>query len=222
MSRGVAVLPALQVHTIVSMPFAENTYVAWLPGQTEAVVIDPGLEPEAILEFLTGQHLTVAAILNTHGHGDHIAGNAPLKEAFPDAPLLIGAGDAALLRDAGANLSAPFGFQVISPPADRLLREGDLVEAAGIRLEVLDLPGHSPGHIVFVYRSQPVIVFGGDVLFQGSIGRYDFPGSDGRLLVQGIHAKLFKLPADAIVYPGHGPATTIGQEKRTNPFVGLG
>src|SRR6266540_6521612 len=98
----------LQIHTIVSLPFEENTYIVWQPPRTDAFVFDPGLEPDAILAFLRDQELTPAAILNTHGHADHIAGNAALKEAFPDAPLIIGAGDAAMLTDAAANLSAGF------------------------------------------------------------------------------------------------------------------
>ena len=213
--------PSLEIHAIVSMPFGENTYVAWLAGRKDCLVIDPGLEPNLILDFLKDERLTVAAILNTHGHGDHIGGNEAVKEAFPNAPLIIGASEAHLLTDANANMSAPFGMPIVSPPADRLVNEGDAVEAAGIRLEVLDIPGHSPGHVVFVYRSQPIIVFGGDVLFQGSIGRSDLPGCDGRLLVNGIRKKLFTLPDDTIVYPGHGDATTVGIEKRTNPFVGI-
>jgi glyoxylase-like metal-dependent hydrolase (beta-lactamase superfamily II) len=210
----------LTIHTIVSQPFAENTYVVWLSRRQDGLVIDPGLEPELILDFLREQGLTPAAILNTHGHADHIGGNEALKQAYPLAPLIIGADEAHLLTDAVANLSAPFGMPVTSPPADRTVREGDAVEAAGIRLEVLDVPGHSPGHVVFLYRAQPFLVFGGDVLFRGSIGRYDFPGSDGRLLLEGIRGKLFTLPPDTVVYPGHGPVTTIGHEKRTNPFVG--
>ncbi len=210
----------LRVHTIVSMPFDENTYVVSLEGRPDAVVIDPGLEPDAILEHLSSAGLTVAAILNTHGHADHIAGNAALKEAFPQAPLLIGAGDAFMLADAEANLSAPFGLALTSPPADRVLREGDVVEVAGMRLEVLDVPGHSPGHVVFVHRGRPCSVFGGDVLFRGGVGRYDFPGGDGGLLLAGIRGKLFALPDDTVVYPGHGPVTTVGHERRTNPFAG--
>ena len=214
-------MPApLQIHTIESMPFAENTYVVWLPDRKDVLVIDPGLEPELILDFLREHALTPAAILNTHGHGDHIGGNAALKAAFPDAPLVIGANEAALLTDATANLSAPFGSPITSPPADQLVHEGDVVDAAEIRLEVLDVPGHSPGHVVFVYRDTPCLVFGGDVLFRDSIGRYDFPNSNGRLLYEGIRTKLFTLPADTVVYPGHGPTTTIGREKRSNPFVG--
>jgi hydroxyacylglutathione hydrolase len=211
---------SLQIQTIVSMPFEENSYVVWLPNRKDALVIDPGLEPDLILDFLRDREVEPAAILNTHGHADHIAGNAALKAAFPRAPLVAGVNEATLLADANANLSAPFGMPVTSPPADTLVKEGDVIEAAGIRLEVLDVPGHSPGHVVFLYRDSPYVVFGGDVLFRGSIGRYDFPNSDGRLLLEGIRTKLFTLPPDTVVYPGHGPVTTVGHEKRTNPFVG--
>src|SRR5260370_38140760 len=112
----------LQIRTIVSQPFDENTYVVWRAGRKDALVIDPGLEPDLILDFLREQDLVPAAILNTHGHADHIAGNAALKEAFPDAPLIIGANEVALLADANANLSAPFGFAITSPPTDRTVK----------------------------------------------------------------------------------------------------
>jgi hypothetical protein len=138
----------LQIQTIISAPFDENTYVVWQPPCTDCLVIDPGLQPELILDFLGQQSLKVAAILNTHGHADHIAGNGEMKAAFPDAPLMIGAGDEAMLADAGLNLSAPFGLPLTSPAADQLLREGDVVEAAGLRLEVLAdprLPQGGPG-----------------------------------------------------------------------------
>jgi glyoxylase-like metal-dependent hydrolase (beta-lactamase superfamily II) len=211
---------SVNLRTVVSQPFEENSYVLWLPGRTEAVVVDPGLEPDLILDCLRDEGLTAAALLNTHGHADHIAGNAALKEAFPSAPLVIGAGDAVMLADARANLSAVFGVPLTSPPADRTVAEGDVVEAGGMTFDVLEVPGHSPGHVVFVCRgSVPLTVFGGDVLFRGSIGRYDFPGGDGELLLQGIRDKLFTLPGDTVVYPGHGPVTTVGHEMRTNPFL---
>lgn len=210
------------VHTIVSMPFEENTYVVRRADRTDALVIDPGLEPDLILNHLRDEGLEPALFLNTHGHADHIGGNAAMKQAFPKVPLVIGAGDAHLLTDAEANVSALFGTPVYSPPADRVVREGETVDAAGISLEVLEVPGHSPGHVVYVHRGEPALVFGGDVLFRGSIGRYDFPNSDGRLLFQGIRDKVFRLPADAVVYPGHGPVTTVGHEKQFNPFVGQG
>ena len=108
---------------------------------------------------------------------------------------------------------------IISPPADRLVNEGDLVEYAGFQFEILEIPGHSPGHVVFLRRGQTNIVLGGDVLFRGSIGRTDFPGGSFERLASGIRTKLYTLPDNTVVYPGHGPVTTTGHEKRTNPFV---
>lgn len=212
---------SLRMHCVVSMPFQENTYVVGLPGRRDVLVIDPGLEPELILELLTQEGLTVAAILNTHGHADHIGGNGAIKAVYPDAPLIIGHGDAVMLTDPVRNLSAPFGMPIVSPPADRTVGEGDVLDLAGIQLEVREIPGHSPGHVVFLYRDEPIIVLGGDVLFREGVGRTDFPGGSTRLLTQGIHGKLFTLPDSTVVFPGHGEETTIGHEKRYNPFVAL-
>ena len=212
---------SLQIHTVVSEPFAENSYVVWCDGGTEAIVIDPGFEPEAIREVLDEHGLTLAAIVNTHGHLDHMAGNGALKQAFPAAPIVIGPGDAPMLTDPELNLSEPFGMPVVSPPADRLVKEGDRLTFAGIDLEVFDLPGHSPGHVVYLIRGErPMIVLGGDVLFRGGIGRFDFPGGSFELLKAGIERVLWPLPPDTVVYPGHGPVTTVGHEKRTNPSLG--
>jgi hydroxyacylglutathione hydrolase len=211
--------PTIQIRTLTSVPFEENCYVVWLPGRGDAVVMDPGLEPEIILDFLRDEGLTPSAILNTHGHADHIAGNEAMKQTFPAAPLIIGVNDAPLLASAELNLSAAFGFGIVSPQADRLVKEGDIVETAGMRFEVLDIPGHSPGHVVFVVRDTPVVVFGGDVLFREGVGRTDFPGGSSRLLYDGIRGKLYTLPADTVVYPGHGPVTTVGHEMGNNPFV---
>jgi hydroxyacylglutathione hydrolase len=211
---------ALQIQSIVSMPFDENTYVVWQEDQARALVFDPGLEPDLIVDFLREQGLEAAAILNTHGHADHIGGNAALKQAFPQAPIIAGAREAPLLTDADLNLSAAFGVPVTSPPADQLVREGDVLDLEGIRLEVLDIPGHSPGHVVFVHRGDPCRVFGGDVLFRGSVGRTDLPGGSADLLFHGIRTKLFLLPGNTVIYPGHGPVTTVDHEIHTNPFVG--
>jgi hydroxyacylglutathione hydrolase len=209
----------MEIHTIVSDIVFENAYLAWLPERADAVVVDPGLDAESILDFLRERGLTLAAILNTHGHGDHIAGNAAMKHAFPTAPLVIGVNDAPMLNDAHANLSALLGFSITSPPADRTVVEGDVVEAAGLTFEVFEIPGHSRGHVVYLHRGTPYRVFGGDVLFRGSVGRFDFPGGSQEALFSGIRSKLFTLPADTIVYPGHGSVTTVGHEMQTNPFL---
>lgn len=211
----------LQLGVIVSAPFDENTYIAHLTGQNDCIVFDPGFEPDTIVAYLSEHSLTPAAILCTHGHSDHIAGNRALKERWPECPLVISAGDAEKLINPELNLSAAFGFSLISPPADRLLAEGERFTAAGFELDVLETPGHSSGHIVLVCRQfEPWRVFGGDVLFSGSVGRTDFPDGSFDDLRDAIHSKLFTLPEDTIVLPGHGRQTTIGQEKRTNPFVG--
>lgn len=211
---------ALHVIPVLSMPFAENSYIVYLEGRDDAVVIDPGLEPQLILAKLKMHQLHLTAILNTHGHADHIAGNATMKKHFPQAPLYIGVGDAAMLTDPVLNLSRPFGMDILSPPAEKLLNEGDVISVAGIEMKVREIPGHSPGHIVFILsHQQPQIVFGGDTLFQGSIGRTDFPNGNHQHLITGIKAKLFSLPEDTIVYPGHGDETTVGEEKVTNPFL---
>jgi glyoxylase-like metal-dependent hydrolase (beta-lactamase superfamily II) len=208
------------VAVIESPIFAENCYVAHLRGRSDCLVVDPGIAPEEILEVLHQNHWTPAAILNTHGHADHIAGNGRLKQRFPDAPLIIGREDASKLTNPTENLSSVYGLPLTSPPADRLVDHGDQFTLAGFDLEVRLAPGHSRGHVVFVWKApSPWLVFGGDVLFAGSIGRSDFPDSDPQALLRSIDAQLFTLPDDTQVLPGHGPPTTIGEEKRTNPFI---
>jgi hydroxyacylglutathione hydrolase len=211
--------PELVVETVVSAPYAQNAFVVWRRGSSESLVIDPGFDTRSIINILERNALTPAAILNTHGHVDHIAGNGELKAKYPAAPLMIGRNEAALLSDPAANMSAPFGMPIVSPPADRLLIEGEQFEVAGLSIEVREIPGHSPGSVVFVLAQfDPPVVFGGDVLFAGSIGRTDL-GGDFPRLASGIRAKLYNLPDATIVHSGHGPSTTIGAERRTNPFV---
>lgn len=215
--------PNLQLATIVSVDFHENTYIARLEGREDCLVVDPGLEPGKILAHLEAERLRPAAILNTHGHGDHIGGNATLKRRFGECPLVIGANEAAKLTDAALNLSAAFGTPITSPPADVTVGDADTYSAAGFDLEVREIPGHSRGHVVYLWKGQdPPIVFVGDVIFAGGIGRTDFPDGDFGQLAAGIHQKLFPLPDETILLSGHGPPTTVGHEKRTNPFVGLG
>ena len=214
--------PQIRIAAILSVPFQENAYVAQLDGRSDCLVVDPGLEPEKILEYLDSRQLIPAAILNTHGHSDHIGGNAILKARWADCPLVIGSADAPKLTDPRLNLSAVFGAELISPPADVTVNDGETYSAAGFELRVLAIPGHSAGHVVYLWEGhQPPVAFAGDVIFAGSIGRTDFPDGDFRQLEAGIHAKLFTLPDETQLLTGHGEPTTVGQEKRYNPFVGL-
>jgi hydroxyacylglutathione hydrolase len=208
------------IDVIESAPFGQMAYAITAPDRTDVVVIDPGFDVETILQLVKHYDRSLAAILNTHGHVDHIAGNAALKQAHPDAPIMIGRNDEKLLADPMLNLSAPFGVKVVSPPADRLVDDGERLEVGGFTFEVREIPGHSPGSVVFLCETfSPAFVFGGDVLFAGSIGRTDFPEGDHLKLMSGIVEKLLGLPDDTKIYPGHGPVTTIGAEKRSNPFV---
>ena len=208
------------VARIESAPFAENSYVICRSGSRDCLVIDPGFEPRAIVEWIEEAGLTPVAILLTHGHSDHIAGNGTLLERWPGLPILIGSGDASKLLDPMGNLSGRFGLALTSPPATRLLVAGERVELAGLAFTVAEIPGHSSGHVVFcVEESSPPLLFGGDVLFQESIGRTDFPDGDFAALAAGIRRHIYSLPDPPVVLPGHGPETTVGHEKLHNPFV---
>jgi hydroxyacylglutathione hydrolase len=210
----------MQLAVIVSPAFQQNAYVARLDGRSDCLVIDPGLDPDKILNYLDEHGLVPGVILNTHGHSDHIAGNGALKERWPTCPLVIGAGDVPKLTNPRQNLSALFGFSLLSPPADATVEDGDVYSAAGFTLHVLAIPGHSMGHVVYLWKDhKPCVAFVGDVIFAGSIGRTDFPDGDFDALVSGIRLKLYTLPDDTILYSGHGPETTVGWEKQHNPFV---
>ena len=208
------------IEPIESAPFAQVSYVLWLNGSMDALIVDPGFDPSALFDVVSRHKLTVVGILNTHGHADHIAGNGAVKKEFRDAPLLIGRNEAGLLTDPRANLSEGFGVPFTSPAADRLVDDGERFELAGFSFEVREVPGHSPGSVVFLCEQfSPAFVFGGDVLFQGSVGRADLGGNAAQLL-DGIKTKLLGLPDDTVVYPGHGSPTTIGWERKHNPYVG--
>jgi hydroxyacylglutathione hydrolase len=212
---------SLSIGVVVSRMFAENCYVISRQDAHRCVIVDPGLDEQRIVDLITEARLQPEAILLTHGHADHIAGVEPLKRCWPDCPVIIGAADAPKLGDPELNLSAPFGMNLTAPAADQLVKEGDRLKLAGAEWDVLETPGHSIGHVVYLWKgSSPYVVVGGDVLFREGIGRSDFSDGSHDQLVDSIRNKLFTLPDDTLVLPGHGPTTTIGHEKQFNPFVG--
>jgi len=204
------------IKTLAVGPIMANCFIVGCDETFQAAVIDPGDEPDRILMALAESNLTAKLIINTHGHFDHVGANKRLKEVT-GAPILIHLLDAPML-DQLADSAAAWGMAADnSPPPDRELQEGDEVDFGNVKLKVLHTPGHTPGGIS-LYTDHEVFV--GDTLFAGSIGRTDFPGGSFETLKQSIQQKLFKLGDDLKVYPGHNQPTTIGMERRTNPFVG--
>ncbi len=203
------------IERIVVGEFETNCYLVAAAEGEEAVVIDPGACAREILEVIEQKRLRVNKIINTHGHCDHIGANREIKEQI-GGQILIHRLDAPLLADPVGNLSHFFSSPVTSPPADIQLEEGDVVEVAGLSLKVLFTPGHSPGGISLLVPGRAV--FTGDALFQGSIGRTDFPGASLEVLLESIRQKLLTLDGQITVYPGHGEITTVGRERKENPF----
>ncbi|MDH5703011.1 MAG: MBL fold metallo-hydrolase [Aigarchaeota archaeon] len=202
-----------------------NCYLIWDRRRLEGILIDPGSftqkEHERILALIKEEGLKIRCIVNTHGHPDHFSGNKVVKNAT-GAPIWIHREDAAKLADPLLSSSRLMGRDIVSPPADRLLEEGDTIEAGSVKLRVLHTPGHSRGGICLLGGGY---VFTGDTLFAGSVGRTDRidgsfnPDASWRDELNSIKDRLLKLPDETVVYPGHGPPTTIGRERRTNPFL---
>lgn len=194
----------------------ENCYIVGCEETREVAVIDPGGNANGIIKLLQENQLKALYVINTHGHIDHIGGNRGVKEAT-GAQILIHEQDAKMLVDPAANFSFMMGTKVTSPPADKFIGEGDLIKIGNtVELEVIHTPGHSLGGVCLKTGD---IIFVGDTLFQGSIGRTDFPGGSYKQLIQMIKEKLLCYDDAVTAYPGHGPATTIGFERKHNPFL---
>jgi hydroxyacylglutathione hydrolase len=197
-------------------PFANNVYVITDPATRETAVLDVGFEPERVIELVRREGLRVRWLLATHAHYDHVAAMLPVQRAVGGA-FALHPKDRPLL-DAVAIQGSMFGLPPVEVPEVALdLAEGEPVPLGGQALDVLHTPGHSPGHVAFRHGHT---VWSGDVLFAGSVGRTDLPGASWEVLERSIKDKLFPLGDDVLVLPGHGPATTIGAERRGNPFVG--
>lgn len=210
---------ALKAAVIPVTPFEQNCALFWDDVTLRGVVIDPGGEVDRILTAVAELKITVESILLTHGHMDHAGGAAELKDALPDNPPIIGPDrrDDFLLQ-ALETQGTKYGLASRNVTPDRWLEEGDTVSIAGEDFAVLHCPGHTPGHIVFVSESLRLAVVG-DVVFRGSIGRTDFPYGDHAALLEAIHGKLLPLGDDISFLCGHGPGSTLGHERKRNPFL---
>ena len=210
--------PTLNLEAFTLGPWQTNCYVLWVGDGPDCWVVDAGFEPQPMIERIAGRGLRPTRLLLTHGHLDHIAGLAALKQRWPDALIAIHPAEREFLTDPRLNLSTMLPEPVVAPPADLTLDHGQVLALDGVNITVLHTPGHSPGGVVF-HQPQRRLALVGDTLFAGSIGRTDFPTADGPTLLRSIREQLLSLPDETRLYPGHGPDSTIGSERRGNPFL---
>ena len=205
----------MAIQTFVVGPLQSNSYLVVDERSRRAAVIDPGMEGESVLEAVRREGLRVESVIITHGHFDHVFSCATFT-AETGAPVIMHPNDVPLLLEM-PETARFFGFKAPPPPQpDRLVREGDVIKVGELTLRVLETPGHTPGGISL---SLDGAVFVGDTLFAGSVGRTDLHGGCLEALLQSIRTRLLTLPDSTVVYPGHGPATSIGVERRDNPFL---
>ena len=205
----------MHIETIVVGPYEVNCYILNAAGHTQAVVIDPGANTDEIVQYLRAERLTVAAYLLTHGHADHIGGLDKMLAACP-APVYLHA-EEQRWAFSSRNSLPPFYFPPSTPPADlHAVADGEEITLAGIPFRVIATPGHTPGGVCY-FAEKELALFSGDTLFQGTVGRTDLPGGDGRVLAQSLK-KLAVLSPATRVYPGHGPETTLADERRQNVY----
>ena len=207
----------LRVERLVVGPIMENTYILWDEPSKEGYVIDPGGEIEKILRVIEKHGLKILKILTTHAHHDHVIGVMPLKKELKvPVAMHLDSKPACQILKMFARLYQMTEEEVEIPVIDEPLKEGEMLPLGTHKIKVLDTAGHCPGHITLYV---PPWLFVGDVIFKGSIGRTDLPGGETELLMKNINEKLLPLPDDTVLFPGHGPETTIGLEKKTNPFL---
>ena len=207
----------LRIERFTSSGFAQNAYVLYEDDATFAVAIDPGADAGRMADFLADRGLFCEAILLTHAHLDHIEGVAELV-GRTGASTYMHPADRTLYEHVQQQAAA-FGLHVYAqPPVDHDLHDGQVLRFGGLTLEVRHVPGHSPGHVLF-HDADSGMAFVGDIVFAGSIGRTDLPGGDFNTLIQGIRTRVLTLPDETTLHPGHGPATTVGRERATNPFL---
>ncbi|MEM8737344.1 MAG: MBL fold metallo-hydrolase [Planctomycetota bacterium] len=210
-------LPALDVRVFALGDFQTNCYVLARPSGA-AWLVDVGQHPEPMLDHVEAAGLTVEKILLTHAHADHIAGVAQALQRHPDTPLYIHPAEHEFPGDAALNLSLHLGRPVVAPEPTDTFDHGDTLSLDGLTFHVRHTPGHSPGGVSLLQPDLRLALVG-DTLFAGSIGRFDFPTSDGQALLRSIHEQLLTLPDNTRVLPGHGPETTLGRERATNPYL---
>ena len=196
-------------------PLETNCYVVYCQDSLECAVVDPGAEADRIFQVIARKSLKPALILNTHGHIDHIGANKDIKEKF-NIPLYIHSADSAMLGNVQQSEMAAFLGVVDSPSPDHLLNDGDEIKIGKSFLRVIHTPGHSPGSVSFLGDG---FLLSGDTLFFGGVGRTDLPGGSWEDMESSIKNKILTMPDEMLVLPGHGPFTTVGQEKRANPFI---
>jgi len=209
----------MKIDRLILGAYQTNCYILRAgEAAKDCLIIDTGLEAGELVDFLEVHKLNPVAVVLTHGHADHITGLAAVRGRFPNIKVYIHKLDAEMLTGVKDNLSAMAGVLFSCEPADFSLEEGNIIEQANIKLDVLHTPGHTPGGIC-LYSKNEGIVFVGDTLFADSVGRTDMPGGSTTQLIKSIKKKLCPLPDKTVVYPGHGPVTTIAQEKANNPFL---
>jgi hydroxyacylglutathione hydrolase len=205
----------MKFESVIVGPLETNCFLIYCPLTRECAVVDPGAEASKILRLIASTELQPVILLNTHGHIDHIGANKEIKDKF-DIPLCIHSHDEHMLKSAlQSELSFFLGAQE-SPAPDRYLEDGETIQVGQSSLQVIHTPGHSPGSVIFLGDG---FLLSGDTLFYGGVGRTDLPGGSWPELVDSIKTKILTMPDELPVLPGHGPFTSVGQEKRSNPFV---